>query len=86
LLKQIPFDASQRAYDHVSFGACVEGVLGAFEEQRLPAFNLLWRWPLLFHANENGARVVAEINTRPYELLRMRHVLDNERWRFKVTP
>jgi len=53
--------------------------LGAFvPEQRLQAFNLLWRWPLLFHADENGARVVAEINTQPYELLRMRHVLDNE--------
>lgn len=48
------------------------------DKQRLPAFNLLWIWPLLFHADENGARVVAEIDTQPYELLRMRHVLDSE--------
>lgn len=55
MLKQIPFDALQRAYDRVSFGACVEGVLGAFvQEQRLRAFDLIWRWPLLFHVNENG--------------------------------
>jgi hypothetical protein len=26
----------------------------------------------------NGARVVAEISTQPYELLRMRHVLGSE--------
>src|ERR1700686_4331896 len=38
------------------------------DKQRLPAFNLLWRWPLLFHADENGARVVAEIDTQPYDL------------------
>src|ERR1700726_937920 len=48
------------------------------DKQRLPAFNLLWIWPLLFHADENGARVVAEIDTQPYELLRTRHVLDSE--------
>src|SRR6201984_3153351 len=48
------------------------------DKQRLPAFNLLRISPLLFHADENGALVVAEIDTQPYELLRMRHVLDSE--------
>jgi hypothetical protein len=48
------------------------------DKQRLPAFNLLWIWPLLFPADENGARVVAKIDRHTYERLRMSHVLDGE--------
>src|SRR5260370_755969 len=51
---------------------------GVHHKQRLQALNRLGMGPLLFHADENGARVVAEIATQPYELLRTRHVLDSE--------